>query len=121
MPKRKTPETSIEAYNSLDPVQIRDIYIQIKWALGQIGSGHFEDIAAALKLPKDRIWRRLKEMEDLGMIYRPGTKKVLSTGRNAMVWTLVNPDGNNEVVTEKSLPGKSVADYSRNILQTKLF
>jgi DNA-binding Lrp family transcriptional regulator len=121
MPKRNQPETSREAYASLQPDQIREIYLQIKWALSQIGSGHFEDIAAALKLPKDRIWRRLKEMEDLGMIYRPGTKKVLSTGRNAMVWTLVKPDGNNEVLTEKSLPGKSIADYSRKILQSKLF
>lgn len=120
MTKRKQPETSKTAYQSLDPVQIREIYIKIKWALGQIGSGTFEDISAALKVPKERVWRRLKEMEDLGMIYRPGTKKLLSTGRNGMVWTLYNHDGQNTKVTEKSLPGTSVADYSRKILQTSL-
>lgn len=120
MPKRKQPETSLEALRSLDPAQIRDIYVSIKWALGQIGSGHFEDIAAALKLPKERVWRRLKEMEDLGIIYRPGTKKMLSTGRNGMVWVLCNSESTNEKVTEKALPGKSVADYSKSITQLSL-
>lgn len=120
MSKAKYPSTSKEAYQSLDPAQIRDIYVQIKWALGQIGSGHFEDIAAALKLPKERVWRRLKEMEDLQIIYRPGTKKRLSTGRNGMVWQLCNPERQNEKVTEKALAGKSISDYSKSITQLSL-
>lgn len=122
MAKAKYPETSQEAFRALNPVKVSEIHQQILWGLKMIGSGHYEDISYAIKRPKEKVWRRLKELEDGKLIYRDGTKKLLSTGRNAMVWRLVEKEGTPEKVTEKALPGKGVADYSRKILgQTKLF
>lgn len=115
MPKRKIQETSLEAYKSLDASQIREIYSKILWALDQIGEGTFEDLAVALRIPKERIWKRLSEMARLEMIYRPGTKKMLSSGRNGYTWKRISGTTPPEKVTESSLKGDSVADISRKI------
>jgi predicted transcriptional regulator len=86
MSKRKNPETSIEAYQSLDPDSIRDIYKRILWALSQINEGTYECISHALKEKDSKIWKRLKEMQDIGLIYRTENKKVLSSGRKGYTW-----------------------------------
>jgi len=120
MAKRKQPETSLEAYKSLDPAQMAEIYQKILWSLGQIGEGTFEQIAVSLRLPKERVWKRLSELQKQGLIYRPGNKLPLSSGRLGYTWKLVEKDGQNEKVTEKSLPGKSVAEYAKSITQLSL-
>jgi hypothetical protein len=55
------------------------------------------------------------------MIYRDGTKKVLSSGRQGMVWRVRPTEGIPEKVTEKALPGPSVGDFSKKLIQTKIF
>lgn len=101
--KRKNPQTSIDAYNSLDPENIRDIYKRILWALSQIGEGHYEDISLAIKEKESRVWKRLKEMSDLGLIYRTENKKMLSSGCRGYTWK----------ATLKGSP--TVQDHSRKI------
>lgn len=86
MRKSNVSTTSKEAYQSLDPQQIRDIYKRILWALSQIGEGTYEMIAQALKEKESRIWKRLKEMSDLNLIYRTENKKMLSSGRMGFTW-----------------------------------
>lgn len=103
MSKRKIPETSREASDSLDPVKIRDIYQRILWALSQIGEGTWEDISLILKERDSKIWRRLSEMQRLDMIYRTQNKKLLSSGCKGYTWK----------ATFKSTP--TVQDHSRNI------
>lgn len=103
MSKVKLPETSLEAYQSLDPEKIRDIYKRILWALSQIGEGHYEDIAYAIKEKESRVWRRLKEMQDMNLIYRTENKKVLSSGCKGYTWKL----------TLQTMP--TIQDHSRNI------
>lgn len=103
MAKKLVPDTSKEAYRSLDPEKIRDIYKRILWALSQIREGHYEDISIALKEKESRIWKRLKEMSDMGLIYRTENKKVLSSGCKGYTWK----------ATLKSSP--TIQDHSRNI------
>lgn len=103
MAKKQIPDTSLEAYKSLNPESIRDIYQRILWALSQIGEGHYEDIAYALKEKESRIWKRLKEMSDMNLIYRTENKKMLSSGRDGYTW-------------KATLEGSpTVQDHSRNI------
>jgi hypothetical protein len=120
MAKRKNPETSNEAYRSLKQSEIQELYEKILWGLGQIGEGTFEEIAVAIREPRERIWRRMKELMDNHKVYRPGNKRPLKSNRLGYTWRLVG-DEPTAPVTEKSLPGKSVADYSKQILQTQLF
>lgn len=120
MAKRKTVDTSLAAFHSLDEAQISEIKRQILSALSQIKEGTFEDISACLKLSKDKIWKRLSEMCIDGLIYRPGNKKALSSGRMGYTWKIVPAESGGiipEKVTEKALPGKSVSDYSKKITQ----
>jgi hypothetical protein len=120
MAKKNIPQTSKDAHASLKAEEIREMYRRILEALRLIKEGHMEDIAAACHVKPEKVWKRLSEMRDMGLIYRPGNRKVLQSGCTGYTWRLVG-DEPTEPVTEKSLPGKSVADYSKQILQTQLF
>lgn len=109
------PETSKEAYNSLDPDDIREMYRKIMVALSALGSGTMEDISSYLKEPRERVWKRLSEMQRMDLIFRPGTKKLLKSGRNGFCWALTGTNLPKTHAAEKALAGKSVADYSREI------
>ncbi len=121
MPKRKPVETSLEALASLSPVNLLEVHLRIMDALRIIGSGTYEDIARQAKLEPQRVWKRLSEALKAGVIYRPGTKKPLKSGRNGFVWALTQPGQSTEPVTEKALPGPSVSDYAKKIIQTSIF
>lgn len=115
MSKRKNPPTSTAAFKSLDPEKIRKMYKDILSSLGALGSGTYEDIANDLHEKPERIWRRLSEMGDMGLIHRPGDRKLMSSGRYGMVWKVgAGPDIQKK---KKVLKGPSVADFSRAILQ----
>lgn len=103
MRKSNVPETSKEAYKSLDPDQIRDIYKRILWALSQIGEGTYEMIAISLKERESRIWKRLNEMQKMGLIYRTENKKALSSGSMGFTW---------KRTLEQT---ETIQDYSRKI------
>jgi len=103
MRKSNVPATSKEAYHSLDPEKIRDIYKRILWALSQIGEGTWEDISRCLKERDSKIWRRLSEMQRMDLIYRTENKKMLSSGCRGYTWK----------ATLKGSP--TVIDHTRNI------
>ena len=97
------PSTSLDAYHSLDPAQLRDIYKQILAALHFLKSATFEEIAAYMKVDKDRVWKRMSELQKMDLVYRPGGKKKLRSGRLGYLWAL----------TLKGTP--TVQDYSRKM------
>lgn len=120
MSKRKLPETSQDAYRSLKVAKVRETYQKILFALAVIKEGTFEDIANEMKVEPDIVWKRLSELHDAGKIYRPGNKRPLKSGRMGYTWMLINPGVSPKKVTEKSMPGKTVADYSKKIKQLSL-
>lgn len=109
------PETSKAAFHSLDPDQLSEIHRKILYALSQLFEGSFEDIAAFLKVDKSTIWKRLSELHKDGLIYRPGTKKALRSGRAGYVWRLTDKSMPKTQAAEKLLAGPSIADYSRKM------
>lgn len=88
--KRKNPDTSIEAYKSLDPESLNETYKGIIKALNVLGTGTYEDIAAFLKKDRIAIGRRMKEVMDKGLVYRTGQTKQLKSGRKGFIWALTN-------------------------------
>lgn len=112
---RSIPETSKAAFDSLDPTKIAEIHRKILWALSQLGDATFEDVAAFLHIEKGRIWRRLSELHKQGLIYRPGIKKALRSGRAAFCWQLTDASLPKTTTQEKALKGPSVSEYSRKI------
>lgn len=127
MPKRKLPQTSLDAKASLQPDQIRAIYQKIVEALKVLGMASSEQIATHLTMDHSKIHKRTKEMETLEMIYRPGTRVPTKSGRTAYQWGLRNNQPITEKSIEKSFKGPSVADFSRKLIppnppiQTNLF
>lgn len=103
MAKKQIPDTSVEAWHSLDAGKLLEIYARIKWALSQIGEGTWEDIGRVLKEKDSKIWRRLSEMERLEIIYRTENKKVLSSGRKGYTWKLT------------AMHSPTIQDHSRKI------
>lgn len=112
---RKVAETSLEAYRSLDPNKLTEIYKQILFALSQIGEGTYEDVSVFLKIEKSRVWKRISELLKAGLIYRPGNKKALSSGRAGFTYRLADTEMANVQASEKVLSGLSISDFSRNI------
>lgn len=128
MPVRKMPSTSIEAFRSLEDCEIKKTYEGILKSLSVIKEGSFEDVSKAMKCSPDKVWKRLSELhEKYLLIYRPGGKKVLKSGRKGYIWRLTDLGMEAAKSLESSLPGKTMSDYSRSIrsisatVQTPLF
>lgn len=115
MTERKNPETSLEAYRSLTIDQLNDTYKEIIKALQAIGEGTFEDIAAHLKCDKSKIWKRMSELERMEVVYKPGNKRVLKSGRSGFTYMLTSQNTQRTQASDKLLSGKSVSDYSKTI------
>lgn len=116
MRKSNPPQTSIDAYRSLDPAKLSDTYKKIILALTEIGSGTFEDISRKMKVDKSVVWKRLSELERANILYRPGAKKTLKSGRLGFVWMIQSLDGVSSIIEEAKLKStQTVQDHSRNI------
>ena len=123
---RKHVETSKEAeLAKTDESKQRD-YDRIISAYQSIGTGHYEDCANYMR-EKDLnvVSRRMKEMREKGMLINLETKKPTSRGRNAFIHALSSnlaAKTDNQLKPEKALVGKSVSDYSKDLInQPTLF
>jgi predicted transcriptional regulator len=115
MSQKKQPETSKAAYRSLDPDKLNERYSKILEALGKIKEGTFEQIAKAAGLEDKVVWKRLSELAVNGLIYRPGNKRKLKSGREGYTWVLTGEIAEKIQNRERALDGKSVSDYSKEI------
>lgn len=115
MSARKIPETSKEAYRSLDVATLNERYKTILDALGKLGEATTEEIAAYAKVRHETIWKRFSELANMNLIYRPGNKRLMKSGRNGYTWMLCCDSTPKTVNSEKALKGDSIADISRNM------
>lgn len=117
--KKNVPETSKEAYQQLDPSQLRETYRKILYSLSQLGEATTEESAAFLKMDHSKIWKRYSELANMGLIYRPGNKKPLRSGRNGFTWRLTSNAMPTTQAAEKALRGPAIVDYSRRLITDK--
>jgi predicted transcriptional regulator len=116
MRKSKPPQTSIDAFKSLDRAKLSDTYKKIILALAALGSGTFEDIAKKMKVNESVVWKRLSELERANILYRPGTKKTLKSGKLGFVWMILSLDIISSLIEESKLKStQTIQDHSRNI------
>ena len=100
----KQPQTSLDAYHSQTSEKLTADHQKIVDALNILGQSNYENIAALARMDRHAVGRRLKEMELHGLIYKPGTKSFLKSGRYGYDYRLTNP----EKVDKKIEPKKSV-------------
>ena len=117
------PETSREAYKSLDPNKLNQTYRDILFALSKLGEGTYEDVSCFLKCNPSKVWKRLSELHKAELIYRPGNKRLLRSGRNGFTWMLSSSITPKTQTSERALKGKTISDYSKSIsyIQKNLF
>lgn len=116
MGKRKNPETSNAAYRSLDPANLSERYQKILLALKKIKEGTFEEVAVAAGLEPQMVWKRLSELQKSGLIYRPGNKRRLKSGREGFTWCLTGELPAELQAREQLMGGKSVSEYADEII-----
>lgn len=114
MGKRKNPETSLEAYRNLDPIQVSQTMIKIADALKKIGKGNFEDIALAAGMPEAKVWKRLIDCVRGELIHATGETKLTVHNNKSNIFA---PGPSTERIKRKErvMKGASVADHSRAI------
>lgn len=114
--KRNNPDTSISAYKSLREEELRAIYSVILGSLKVLKEATTEQISDMTGVEHSRIWKRVSELERLGLIYRPGGKTLTKSGRNAYLWARTDDISEKAKPIEKSPKGKSIASYTKDIL-----
>lgn len=115
--QRNNPSTSHEAFKSVQPEMLAEHYRRILDAIKTLKIGIYEEIAQVAGFTdKNQVSRRLKELEGMELVYKPGTKKPTSTGRQAYQYSLRSET---TVVTppERYLPtDTSAADIACKII-----
>lgn len=117
--KKNVPETSKEAFQQLDPSQLRETYRKIMYALVKIGEGTTEEIAASAKISHEKVWKRVSELAKQDLIYRPGNKRLMRSGRMGYTWMLTLKGVPKTEAAEKALKGPAIVDYSRRLITDK--
>ena len=115
--KQKPPQTSVDAFHSLYPAKISGTCQKIINGLGVIGKGSYEDISRQIKTDPMKVWKRCSDLHKSGFLFRSGERKKMSSGREGFVWELSQKG--RLAITETPIPGKTVADFSRALIQPK--
>lgn len=86
---KNLPDTSHEANRRAVPEMRRDHYVKIQTALTKLVAANYEKIAMEVGFTdRNQVSRRLKEMEELGMIIKTELKSATTSGRSAYNYTL---------------------------------
>ena len=115
--ERNNPTTSHEAYASMTPVILADHYQKILSSLSVLGKAIYEEIAVHNQWQdKNRVSRRIGELERMQLVYKTGEKKLTSSGRNANVYALVT-NGQKSVEPERVDKNQtSAVDYANLLI-----
>ena len=118
--KNNLPETSLEAYKALHPETQRKMYDKIIEALKVLGTATYEELSDFLNCQdRNQISRRLKEMEGLQMIWKPGTKRLTKRNRNAFVYQLTgNSSPKTETEVNYAKGDKTATDYANDLIRS---
>lgn len=121
MARKRLPQTSIDAYHSLDPELLTDRYKKILMSLSVLGEATSEEIAAHAKLDNSKVWKRMSELEkdEYGaMVYKPGNKRQLKSGRFGYTYMLTAA-ATPKTIAEKNIyksKEKTAGDYASNLI-----
>lgn len=82
-------QNSIDAHKSIKPDK-PTLYKKIREALEVIGNGTFRQIAKQANLQDMQVWKRLSEMERLGIISNVADRVCPVSNRSCSVWQINN-------------------------------
>lgn len=122
MKKKNLPDTSLDANRRATLEMRADHWNKILSALERLELATYEQIAVFAGLDRHQVGRRLCELRGQSKVLKLDTKWPTSSGRSAYQYALPGYIAKEGTAVEKSMPGKTISDFSRNILkQTTLF
>lgn len=113
--KKAVPPTSRAAFNQVTAEMKEGHYDKIKNALLKLKSANYENIAAKANLNPTAVGRRLSEMLERGMVWKPGGVSKTSSGRMAYNYQLSSETKVHPTTVEKAMKGNSIAHFSKKI------
>ena len=84
--RKGDPHTSHEAGDSMPPEVLGKQYTEILRVLKEHGPGTMHDIKQYTHLRLDQIHKRLPEMEDINLVWRPGETAPGPSNRKCKIW-----------------------------------
>lgn len=117
--KRKNPQTSLDAYNSIDPIKVSQTMQKISDALIAIKKGNYEMIAEQAGMPEQKTWKRLIDCVRAKLIHRTEETKLTKNGYKSYLFA---PGPASEEVEKKKkvMKGPTVQQFSKAINQLHL-
>lgn len=113
----QVPETSLAAYRSMDGKILAEHYQRCLNSLNSLGIAIYEQIADhAGFTDKNSVSRRMKELEIMELVYKPGTKGLTKSGRQAYQYKLRSKDTVVPVMENTISRETSAADYANMII-----
>jgi predicted transcriptional regulator len=87
---RNLPVTSLAASKAASSEMRAEHYQKIVKALTGLKQANYEKISEACGLDRHQVGRRMKELEGMGLVYKPGLQSATSSGRKAFNYSLTN-------------------------------
>jgi len=115
----KQPETSMEAFNEFTELMREKDHDLIMGALSVLKQANYEQIAQYLGWgDRNKVSRRLKELELGKKIYKKGDKSLTSSKRNAYIYRVVSNGEISERKEKVERKVKSASDYALRIINS---
>lgn len=122
MSTRHNPDTSKEAFNALTPEKLSKDYKKIIEALKVLGSGNYEQISDYIQCREPNVVsRRLKELESMQLIWKPGAKNLTKRNRSAYIYQLINQPKVETTIINEFKGRKASTDFAKGLIQQNLF
>lgn len=100
--ERNNPNTSHEAFEAVSETMLQNHWAKILDALKVLKLATYEELAEHIGFKdKNQVSRRLKALELEGLVYKPGTKKLTSSNRNAFQYALTGVAGSEILLPKK--------------------
>ena len=115
--ERNNPSTSHEAFDKVTPSMLTKDYTKILEALKVLDIAIYEELATFIGWSdKNKVSRRLKEMEGMSLVYKPGTKALTKSNRNAFQYKVMHPDTVVPPIPERQ-PKVTAVDHANLLIQ----
>ena len=120
--ERTNPQTSLDAWRSMDGKILADHYCKILTALDLLGTGIYEEIATQVGFTdKNQVSRRLAELERMELVYKTGEKGLTKSNRQAFKYKIRTKETIVPTIEKFTPPDTTAADFANMIIaQTKL-
>lgn len=115
--ERTNPQTSLDAWRSMDGKILADHYCKILTALDLLGTAVYEEIATQAGFTdKTQVSRRLAELERMELVYKTGDKGLTKSNRQAYKYKIRTQFTIVPEIEKFTPPQTTAADYANMII-----